>query len=239
MNIGEKITGKRTYSIEKRLFTNDRPNANIYLCKDKDGNNFIAKHFYKQCPMPNVAYGKKNHFGRRRDGSRVVFDEIKLQSQSNDFLIKHLDRFKYKGKWIIILEYIQGQTLTEYIRKNKEDASKIHSAVKALAKTLSTWHKNGFAHGDPHLDNSIITMDEANQPKVSLIDYCQLHHESFKYCKQYNCFGTDTKRRIKEDLINPQENFGRGFKQELINLQIELGYGNDFSETFDAHYLNK
>jgi serine/threonine protein kinase len=236
MIAGEKIHNGK-YTIEQKLIQEDRVNANIYLCVDSCGKKFIAKHFYKLWPMPNISYGKKNHFGRRRDGSQLVFEEIKNQTQIHNFLVSHIDRFKHKGKWIIVLDYISGTTLTEYININKDDITKVSSCVIALAKTLSLWHKNGFAHGDPHLDNCMIQFNELDEPKVSLIDYCQLHHRSFKYCQQYKCFEPNKNRRITEDLMNPHKHFGRGFKQDLINLENQLGYDRTLSNIFNEHYF--
>ncbi|MDP9076719.1 MAG: AarF/UbiB family protein [Bacteroidota bacterium] len=232
-----KSANNKHYTIIRDVAAGDRPNANVYLCEDENQKKHIAKYFYKQRPMPNIAYGKKNHFGRRRDGSRLVFDEIRRMSKKNDFIIDHVERIKHNGKWVIILQYIDGITLTEFVKKHKSDNEIVYKAIIAFAKTLSKWHKNGFAHGDPHLDNCIVETTTTGELMVSLIDYSQIHHEDFHYCKQYDCFKTNRERRLIEDLVNNTSHFGRGFKTEIFALQKEIGYSNSLAELFDKYYV--
>jgi len=241
MKIGDiiKSESNKLYTIIKDIAADDRPNANVYLCEDESGKKFIAKHFYKQRPMPYLAYAKKNHYGRRRDGSAKVFSEIKAAGKNNEFIINHIDRINHKGKWVIILEYIDGITLTRFIEKHKANKATVVEVVIALAKTLSEWHSNGFAHGDPHLDNCLIQATAAGELKVYLIDYSQIHHKDFHYCKHFDCFKSNQNRRLNEDLINPSDNFGGGFKFEVSKLSKKLGYGNDLTTIFDEHYLKQ
>jgi|GEM_PF-2153477 len=238
MTIGEIITSenKTVYKITKDIATGDRPNANVYLCEDSTGKKFIAKHFYKQRPMPFLAYAKKNHYGRRRDGSKAVFNEIKDAGKKNEFVVRHVDRIKHKGKWVIIIDFIDGTTLTDFIWKNRSDKSLLSNAIKALANTLSIWHSNEFAHGDPHLDNCLIVRDNNNELKVFLIDYSQIHHPTFQYCKRFNCYTPNSEKRMNEDLINPATNFGRGFKTELSALSEKLDYGTHLKDVFEENY---
>ena len=52
-----------------------RTHSEIYLCENEIGKKFILKRFLKT-PRANIAYGKRNHYGKVRDGSRTVFAEI-------------------------------------------------------------------------------------------------------------------------------------------------------------------
>jgi hypothetical protein len=237
MKIGDKIHAlTKNYEILKEISTVNRRNANVYLCIDENRKKYIAKHFYKQSPMSNISYGKKNHYGRRRDGSKLVFNEIHEKSQSYEFIINHESRIKHNKKWVIILEFIKGVTLNIFFEKHKSDINLLSDAVIALAETLSIWHSNGFAHGDPHFDNCIIQKTGETKLKIYLIDYSQLHHKDFYYCKKYGCFTPDNLKRITEDLINPSDKFGPGFKAEIIKVEQKLNLGIQLSELFDRHY---
>jgi serine/threonine protein kinase len=239
MIVGEKIkTHNKHYTIVRKIAADDRPNANVYLCTDEKGTKFIAKHFYKHPPQPNIPYGKKNHYGRRRDGSDKVFNEIKDKHKFNDFVIDHIERINHKGKWVIIIEYIEGDLLREFILKNKSDLPKVYSSVIALAKTLAEWHQNGFAHGDPHLDNCIVQTNDNGELKAVLIDYSQIHHRDFYYCKKYDCFGSNPQKRIKEDLINNCNKLGKGFRSEIVGLEKQISLDTYLSELFDKHYTD-
>jgi hypothetical protein len=236
--IGEIINGTlSTYIIKKRITDGNRPNAEVYLCEDDKGDKYIAKHFTKS-PSAVVGLSRYNHYGRRRDGSETVFGEIQQKNQLFPFLVKHIDRIRYNGKWLIILEYVPGVALSEFIYSNYEDNfNKVAQAVAALGVTLSNWHGNGFAHGDPHLDNAIVTLGENDAPNIVLIDYCQIHHKDFSYCKSFDCFDTDPEKRIREDLENRCGKLGGGFRSDIVDVQKELELDSCLVETFDLCYF--
>jgi serine/threonine protein kinase len=150
-----KVAGD-TYTINKEISV-ERENADIYLCENAGGQKFIIKYFCNITPRSNIAYGVYNHFGRGRDGSRSVFDEIRRESALHDFIVTHYERVRYDGSWLIIMEFIEGVDLRDFLVKNYTVSfDKVLDAVKALAQTLANWHNHGFAHGDPHLENAIL-----------------------------------------------------------------------------------
>lgn len=235
--VGEKLqSGRRIYTILRPLAELGRPNANVYYAEDENNEPFVVKHFYNQNPMSNIALGVKNHFGRRRDGSELVFNEIVEKANTHDFIVKHLDRFKYKDKWVIIIEYVDGELLGNFIRSNYLTRfNEVSMAIKSLAETLITWHRNGFAHGDPHLNNAIV--QTKNDFRVKLIDYSQIHNKDFKYCKKYKCFSPDPSRRLLEDLENDfGGKIGEGFRADLLEIEKEFNLSVSLSEIFDDNY---
>lgn len=235
MQIGTILHGEKKYTVTKNIAADDRPNANVYLCTDSEQKQYIAKHFYNNKPMPVVGFSKYNHFGRRRDGSHLVFNEIKEKSQKHIFLIDHIERFKHDGKWVIILEHVPGITFDKFIKQHKNDLNTLIKATESLAKTISIWHRNGFAHGDPHLNNCMIN-ENNGELIVSLIDYCQLHHQDFQHCQKYNCFKSDRTLRFRQDIKNDGKHFGDGFRQELEDFEIKSGYTGYLTKVFDTNY---
>lgn len=234
--IGEVIiTDKGNYTITEAIAVEGREHAHIYLCVDDNGNKFVAKHFFEKHPSANIGYAKINHFGRRRDGSDHVFREIQSMNERYDFLIKHHARAPHKKKWVIILEYVPGITLKKFIESHyKTNMSKVREAVAQFAKVVEKWHRNGFAHGDPHTDNAIIIPETMN---VVLIDYSQIHHPEFHYCEEYKCFEPDPLRRVREDIENEEKNLGDGFRTHLQYLQDELQLGTQLTDVFEEHYI--
>ncbi|AZI66604.1 hypothetical protein EIB71_02425 [Kaistella daneshvariae] len=234
--IGQKIKLKSDdYEFIKIIAGPNRPNANVYLCKNNQGQTFIAKHFYNHHPMADIGRNRYNHYGRRRDGSNRVFNEIKSNNSQFPFLVKHIDRVKYQGKWIIIQEYVEGVTLTEYIKSNySKNPVNVLLAIENFAKELKNWHDNQFAHGDPHLDNVIIENKTMN---IKLIDYCQIHHPSFHYCIKYDCYNSDKNKRIKQDLHASSSKLGKGFRQGLLELDSLLHTNYEFINQFDKNYI--
>ena len=224
------------YKITKPIAADDRPNANVYLCEDQNGTEFIAKHFYNGTPVSFIGLSVYNHYGRRRDGSNLVFNEIKKKTKDHDFLIKHIDRIKYDGSWIIILEYVEGDPLYHFITKNYlKQPDTVKLAIAELANTLRKWHTNGFAHGDPHLDNAMVHFHEG-KIAIRLIDYGIIHHADFECCKRIGCFNPEWYNRIEEDLENDSDKLGRGFLEGLKSLENQLKLNTLFSDHFISHY---
>lgn len=237
--INEIIVGTKgkKYTVIKRLFVEqgNRPNANIYLCKDEDHTKYILKHFYERSPVSFIGYCKYNHYGRRRDGSWKVFNEIQQKNLNYEFLLKHFERIRHNKRWLIILEYIEGDTLADFIKNNyKENFAKVELGIKCFASTLREWHEASFAHGDAHLDNVMISRVKDNYA-IKLIDYGQLHHPDFYYCKKLNCYKIPHKR-LMEDIENNSNKLGRGFLEGLIVLENALNISNKLSQIFKSEY---
>lgn len=231
--IGQIFTlNNNTYKF-KSVISTQRSNADIYLCENGKGKEFVAKYYCNRTPVSVVGYSKYNHYGRGRDGSHHVFSEVKAKSEEHDFLLGHFGRVKHNGKWLILLEYIDGQTIDSFIReKYSTDFPSVKAAVKALAQTLSIWHNNGFAHGDPHLENAMISSDFT----VKLIDYGQIHHKDFEHCNSYYCIKDNELIRMSEDLENDSNKLGNGFRYGLFFLQKELGLDSKLVDIFNDNY---
>jgi serine/threonine protein kinase len=235
--IGEIIKSESTiYKIIDKVSV-ERQNADVYLCENDGGEKFIGKYFCHSVPRSNIGLGEYNHYGRGRDGSRLVFSEIKAKSQMYNFLVRHVERVKHAGNWLIIIEYISGTALQDFIYNNwgKHPAACL-MAIEALAKELATWHKNGFAHGDPHLENAMVSIDSDGSYSVKLIDYGQIHHKDFYYCGKYDCFNPQSYDRFAEDLENCGK-LGHGFRNGIIALQEELETTEALLQAFDRCYL--
>ncbi len=207
-------------------------NANVYLVENLNGDKYIIKHFNKAVKS-HVPYGKKNHFGRRREGNELVFNEIRETSLKHNFLITFHERFKWNGKWCIVIEYFHGITLNEFLEKYKDDNGKIISVMRNFADEVKLWHQNNFALGDPHLGNVLVNSDTY---QVKLIDYSQLHNPSFKFCEKYDCFESNPRKRFDEDLVNNSGNFGKGFITELNITRERHGIESNLSEIFLKEY---
>lgn len=221
----------KDYKVIKTIQKNG-VNANVYLV-EKEGRNYVAKHFTKSV-KPYVQYGKSNHFGRRREGAHEIFDEIKKASEKHHFIIQFHERFKLANKWCIIIDYFEAKTMNEFLIRFKNDENKLISVIEKFALEVKLWHKNQFALGDAHLNNVLI--NELTE-EIKLIDYSQIHHPEFKYCKKFKCF-EPLNRRIDEDLVNNTKHFGKGFLTELKHSQTTLEIEIDLVQIFQRKYSN-
>lgn len=209
-------------------------NADVFLIEDKLGQKFILKKFNKAVKS-HIPYGKINHFGRRREGNELVFNEIKNVSERFSFLINFYERFKWGNKWCIVIEYFNGITFNHFLNLNKNSEKKISEGINSFAKEVKLWHQNNFALGDPHLGNVLINNKTS---EIKLVDYSQLHYPGFKFCEKYDCFKSNSQKRIKEDLKNDSGKFGKGFIEELILAKKENGININLEELFLKEYEN-
>ncbi len=234
--VGQSFTKENeTYRIIREIATN-RENGDIYLCEDSTGKKYAAKYFCKRNPVSVVGYGLYNHFGRARDGSQHVINEIQSKAKLHPFIVNYYFRIKHNGHWLVLLDYVEGHPFGAFVKKNYlTDFNSVVKAVNALAETLAEWHNNFFAHGDPHLDNAMLQIQRDGSYKVILIDYGQIHHKDFEHCQNYYCLTGDPLKRMKEDLENESQ-LGRGFRNNIYDIQEELNLGNILVDVFNARY---
>lgn len=102
---------------------------------------------------------------RFSEHSRIFKKEIanlKKIADSCDNLVCIRDSGLFYKKHYIVMDFIPGQTLTEYAEKNNN----LELIFKELIKSLKKLHSKGFAHMDVKPDNIIISENS----KVYLVD---------------------------------------------------------------------
>ncbi|MBD2627729.1 lipopolysaccharide core heptose(II) kinase RfaY [Trichormus variabilis] len=214
---GEKIlSSNHTYEI-KEVLHRDKENG-IFVFRVMDNNKEIkVLKSFEGVPRCDNGRNKHNHYGKRRDGSQKVFDEIQNKAEGYDFLVKHFENFKYRENYFIAIEYLNGCLLRDYIYNHLTEDLQLKNVVLLLAKTLLKWHNNDFAHGDPHLGNVMVLEQDDSPIQVKLFDYSQIHHPDFQYCQKYNCF--EPKRKRTDEDFKKNGNLGKGFLHERLEIE--------------------
>ena len=134
----------------------------------------IKEYFPKSCRRredmsPDVAPGEEERFKRYSDRflqeARIMSD---LSAKNVPNVAVVYDQLEENGTNYIVMEYLNGCTMDEYIRKHGglrwEEAKKV---MTALLQTLSAIHRYGYLHRDVSLNN-IFYLTEGG---VRLIDY--------------------------------------------------------------------
>jgi len=83
---------------------------------------------------------------------------------SNYYKFADINNIKY-----ILLEYIHGETLTEYSKKL--NSSNIKTIMEGCIKSLIFFHSLGFIHCDIKPDNFIVNEKDNNTVQIHLIDF--------------------------------------------------------------------
>lgn len=185
----------------------------IYSAITEEGQEVIIKLYPKGKEASAFDFGKNNHYGRMRDVSEVVFDEITLMGKQHDFLVRFIDRGRIEDAWVLVIEKVPGKLLYDFLLDNINDKEILTQACDLLGKEIRKWHNAQFAHGDAHLKNVII---DFSRNSIKLVDLNMVHHPLFESCKKANCcFDTmQPNNRYAEDLGNTT-GMGRGFIHEL------------------------
>lgn len=197
-----------------------------------------ARHFViKVYPVgaraaPN-ARGKKNHYGRMRDVSDVVFDEVRAMSERHRFLPVLTAKERVHRRWYLVMEYVEGERLSEFLRTAPREAGE--AACELLGQALREWHAADIAHGDAHLENALVATDDGRPRGIRLIDIDMIHHPEFTYCAKLACVFDRARpdNRFLEDLRNDDGKIGRGF---LNALEGHGEHGSSFTAAFLEGY---
>jgi serine/threonine protein kinase len=108
-------------------------------------------------------------------------EEAEMLSNINNFdnLVKVEDYFSQNNTIYIVMEYIQGKSLKEYVKNIPNQRLSIHRTMQLffpLMDTLENLHNQNIFHRDISLDNIIITEEE----KLKLIDFGSSKNISLK-----------------------------------------------------------
>ena len=85
-----------------------------------------------------------------------------------DNIAKVIDYFEEDGAAYIVMEYVEGKTLKQYVKENgKIDAEEIFRMMMPLMETLGKIHKKEVLHRDISSDNIMVMSDGS----LKLIDF--------------------------------------------------------------------
>ena len=100
---------------------------------------------------------------------KAIEDEVKvLSTLDHPNIVKLIEVFQDDDYIYIVMEYIKGQTLSEWVKNEKMfSESDVAHVMHQLVSTVNYCHSNCVAHRDIKLDNIIID----DNLKVTLIDF--------------------------------------------------------------------
>ena len=104
------------------------------------------------------------------DGKAKFIDEAKrlAKFQGEKGIVNIFDSFEENGTAYIVMEYLEGETLEEYLRREgKIPAEKAVKLLSPVIESLDKVHTVGIIHRDVSPDNIMITKDG----RVKLIDF--------------------------------------------------------------------
>lgn len=91
-----------------------------------------------------------------------------LRKLNHENIVKLHYTFEDTNHLYIVLEFIEGRTLSGFLKKNPSE-DQVKSIARQLVSAVGCLHSNNIAHRDLKLDN--IMIDEAHENRVVLIDF--------------------------------------------------------------------
>lgn len=85
----------------------------------------------------------------------------------------------------IVMEYVEGENIIDYIKNNNLSKSQVLSLIKELAIIIDFVHENGIIHNDIRRENVIVTYDGGH---VKLVDFSQSTSNFYIKYKDYPDF---------------------------------------------------
>jgi len=92
-------------------------------------------------------------------------------------------RVKGKQYPIIRMEWFDGDTLKNFLQKNRHNSKLIRKTADAFLNMVQTLHIHGISHGDLQ-DENILVKYNGSQIEIKLIDYDSLYVSDLKGSKQ-------------------------------------------------------
>jgi serine/threonine protein kinase len=145
-----------------------------YLAEDTtEGRKVVIKELFLQQCIRNPKDGKTVVLTSQKE--RVRFQKAKermekeaqvLKVINHPNVVKAYDSFEENGTYYIVLEYIEGESLKDRIKKEGK-LKEARSIFEKILSGLKAIHTIGIAHRDVKPDNILIT----KEGKVKLIDF--------------------------------------------------------------------
>lgn len=146
------------YVILKVLADNEL--TDVYLTKTADSKKkYVIKFLNPQ---------KFRHQKRYRKYSGYIRNEFDFLKTFNSNYINKGVKFKSDpDRTYMVLQYINGQSLYRYVKKNRLTTTDKKKLVTKILRGFSLIHKNAIYHGDIHLSNVLITP----KGQIKIIDF--------------------------------------------------------------------
>ncbi len=132
---------------------------------------FATRMIHRQELLVDTVESKEKQY---RKGLEKFLQEGRKLAQVNDIdgIVHMYDCFKANNTAYITMEYLEGQTLTEYLEaKGKLSEQETLDLMMPVLQALEAVHEKGIIHRDIAPDNLFVVKDDEGKEKLKLIDF--------------------------------------------------------------------
>jgi serine/threonine protein kinase len=145
--INLKLINKSDYSI-------------VYKSYDVKNNRYVA-----------IKYYNKKKFTYEFFKNEIKYMEYFKEKELHKSLIRIYNIINYTDCYVIIMEYINGLDIFDYMLKNSIDIKQAKKIISYLIESIEFLHNHKIIHGDIKLENIILLIENDKITGIKLIDY--------------------------------------------------------------------
>ena len=159
------------YEILKKFCVQKYSLLNYTLLKELGRGSFslvvLAKKFNDQNKYALKFFSKANLISKKSSFSNFV-NEIKIVNTLNHPHVIKLNEILYNQKnFIMVLEYLSGGNLNDYLMENRPSETEIKSFSREFAKTMEYIHSKNIIHRDLKPENIVLSsLNDINSFKI-------------------------------------------------------------------------
>ncbi|KAI8997052.1 kinase-like domain-containing protein [Pilobolus umbonatus] len=144
----------------------------VKIGQGASGGVFIA---YRTKVQPRLPVAIKQMNLEQQPKKELIINEILVMKRSkNKNIVNYLDSYLWKGDLWVVMEYMEGGSLTDVVTCNMMTEGQIAAVCREVLQGLHHLHSNGVIHRDIKSDNILLSL----QGDIKLTD--------FGFCAQLN-----------------------------------------------------
>jgi p21-activated kinase 1 len=109
---------------------------------------------------------KKIDLGKKSKNDFIMNDVLMLRASQHTNIVNYIDSFLYKNELWVVMERVDGCSLTDVVRENPLSEGQIAAVSKEIVQGLQHLHKHGVIHCDVKDDNVLLGL--TSQIKLSM-----------------------------------------------------------------------
>ncbi|EMR08067.1 hypothetical protein PNEG_03507 [Pneumocystis murina B123] len=102
---------------------------------------------------------KQINLGNQLKRDLIVNEILVMKQNKHENIVNYIDSFLLKDDLWVIMEYMEGGSLTDVLMSNIMTESQIATVVKEVLKGLIYLHSKGIIHRDIKSDNVLLSLD--------------------------------------------------------------------------------